>query len=124
MKKKLLLKNPFILTLILFILSVLLSMLVSALFGPETSLTAVTTIIAALIVGRIYGKTFKKIMPKNLKIKVSLYYVLFQLISGLFFLSYITELNLLVIGITVAMLFIIFWAVYLTLGIGSRTFVK
>jgi len=124
MKKKTLLKNPWILTLILIIISFVLGILVSVLFGPETSLNAAVTMIAALIVGRIYGKTFKEIMPKNLKIKVSLYFVLFQLILGSVFLTNIIELNLILIGMAVVILFIVFWIVYFMLGVGSRTFVK
>ena len=122
MKKKTWLKKPWMLTLILILFSIIFSMFVSVLFGPDTSLNAITTLIAALLVGRIYGKTFKEMMPKDLKIKVSLYYVLFQLVLGLIVTSFIAELNLLIIGIFLAVMFIIFWVVYLMLGIGSRTF--
>jgi len=82
-------------------------------------------ILGAMLVGQIYTMNFKEIMPKKLRINVTITYILAQMILG--------SLNIFILGVSSYLLFFgifiglsLFYSlfIYWMLGSGGKTYLK
>ena len=132
-------KKTFILVLLLLIISLGVAYIFDMLFAlflmePNINDIPLVWAIAALYVGRIYANIFKTDFPKNLKIKVILYYFFIVLISSLTLIAFVCDnlslnlhqLKLFIPPMIVPFLLIILAAfcLYPALGLGCRLELK
>jgi len=76
MLKKSLLKNWFVLAILLFVVVFIIALMLTLIFEYfkwQIGIGTAASSGAAVIVGGIYSKIFKEIMPKNLRLKIALF---------------------------------------------------
>jgi len=129
------LKQPFILTLLLLPFSVvafiLLDMIVVFLrMQPSIWVIPIVCIIAALYVGRIYASIYKEELSKNHRIRIILYYFVTVLAIFSVYLAIVCEvrsvsqLELFISGAIVPIVLIAAFCMYPSLDLGSRMELK
>ncbi len=91
-------KNAWILAGLLFGITILVSLLLwgieVVILGDDGVLASISGIISAMIVGMIYSTQTKEVMPQELRKKVTMIYILPQIILGIIYLLLVRNDNL------------------------------
>ncbi len=126
---KTLLKNSWILAGLLLVISIILGLIILSVvdfFKLSSSTSGITIIVGAMLVGQIYVMNFKELMPKKLRINVTIIYVLPQIALVLLYIfildvpiDYLLFFSIL-IPICLFYSFILYW----TLGFGGWIYLK
>ncbi len=130
-----LLKKPWILTLLLLGISIVLGLLLSVIidfFGlGSTGMSSVSSIVGAMIVGQIYAANFKELMPKKLRINVTIIYNSIQFVLGfllglILFPEIVLEISsfFLFLGILLGFCVLFSFVIYFMLGTGGKAYLK
>ena len=126
---KTLLKNSWILAgslLLINIISGLIILTVVEFFNIGNSgMSGIAAIIGAGIIGQIYTMNFKEIMPKKLRIKVTVTYILAQMALGSLYIFILGVPNyLLFFGILIGINLFYSLFIYWMLGLSGKTYFK
>lgn len=130
-----LLKKPWILTLLLLGISIVFGMLILVVVNffdlGSTGVSSVSSIVGAMIVGQIYAANFKELMPKKLRIKVTLIYNSIQFVLGfllgmMLFQEIVLEISsfFLFLGILLGFCVLFSFIIYFMLGTGGKAYLK
>jgi len=122
-----LLNNSWILAGLLFAISTIVRLIILAVvkfigMGSAT-ISNIAGLIGAMIVGQIYSMNFKEIMPKRLRINVTIVYIISEMILGI---SYVLWFGLtkLLLGLLVGLQLFIAIIIYFTLGFAGKNYIR
>ena len=91
----------------------------------SSGMSGIAGIIGAMIVGQIYTMNFKEIMPKNLRINVTVTYILAQIVLGSLYIFILGVPNyLLFFGILIGISLFYSLFIYWMLGSGGKSYLK
>lgn len=131
-----LLKNSWVLVGILTAITVIIGLIMGVLseffkIKIPSVFMVFMTIYGAMIIGQTYTRNFKEIMPKKLRINVTIIYSTIQLVLGLLYIFVLTHTSmwgnqeaLLISGIVIGIMLIVSLFIYFMLGYGGKTYFK
>lgn len=126
---KTLLKNSWILAGLLLVVNIILGLAILAVveyFNIGSSvMSGIAGIIGALVVGQVYTMNFKEIMPRRLRINVTITYTLAQIVLGSLYVFILGAQNYpLLFGLLAGLSLFYSLFIYLMLGSGGKTYLK
>ncbi len=122
-----LLKNHWILAGLLLIITLILGLVIVALiryFNIPTPASIIASVIGTIIVGYIYAANFEEVMPRKLRIKVAVIYIVVQVLFGILLFWVRGWLNIVITISLLVGLSIFFPFIYWILGSGGRIYLK
>lgn len=124
-----LLKNLWALAGLLMAINIVLGLII--LFAVEffkigsSGVSAIAGMVGAMIVGQIYAMSFKEIMPKKLRIHVTITYTLAQMVLGSLYIFVLDISNyLLFFAILIGISLFYSLIIYFMLGSGGKIYLK
>lgn len=126
---KTLLKNSWILAGLLLVINIILGLIILAVVEffkiERPGMSGIAGIIGAMSVGQIYTMNFKEIMPKKLRINVTVTYILAQMVLGSLYIFILEVPNyLLFFGILIGVSLFYSLFTYWMLGSGGKAYLK
>ena len=127
---KTLLKKSWILAGLLLVTNIVLGLLILTIVEffkiGSPGISGIAGIIGAMFVGQIYTVIFKEIMPKKLKINVTVVYILTQIVLGSLLYIFVLDVPnyLLFFGILVGFSLLYSLLIYWMLGSGGKAYLK
>jgi len=124
-----LLKNSWILAGLLLVINIILGLIILAVVEyfniGSSGMSGIAGIIGAMIVGQIYAMNFKEIMPKKIRINVTVTYILAQMVLGSLYIFILGVTNyLLFFGILIGLSLFYSLFIYWMLGSGGKGYLK
>jgi len=130
------LKNSWVLAGLLILINLILALISLAIeyfIDIGSALASVVSIISTMVVGQIYAINFKEIMPKKIRINVTLIYLVSNLLVLFLFFSF-TEILfpslsralfvILMMVISLVICLPLFFLIYWLLGYGGKSYLK
>ncbi len=126
---KTLFKKSWILAGLLLVINIILGLIILAVVEffniGSSSISGIAGILGAMLVGQIYTMNFKEIMPKKLRINVTIIYILAQMVLGSLYIFVLGVSNyLLFFGILIGVSLFYSLFIYWMLGSGGKTYLK
>lgn len=127
---KAVLKNSWFLAAVVLIINVVLVLIIVAVvtffkIGRVSSISGIAMVAGAMILGQVYAMNFKEIMPKKLRINVTITYMLAQIGLGSIYLFMVSVSNyLLFFGILIGISLFYSLCMYWSLGLGGKIYLK
>jgi len=124
-----LLKNLWILAGLLLAINIglglIIIVIVERLKIGSSNISNIAGLVAAMIVGQIYAKNFKEVMPKQLRLNVTIIYTVITMILELLYLYLVLGfLDALSLGILIGLSLIYSLFIYWMLGLGGKSYLK
>lgn len=126
---KMLFKNAWILAGLLLVINIILGLIIFAIVEffniGDLRISGVAGILGAMTVGQIYTMKFKEVMPKKMRINVTLIYILAQMLLGSLYIFILSVSNYpLFFGTLIG--FSLFYSlfIYWMLGVGGKTYLQ